>query len=111
MSRRPIDLARVRAALARLDGLAAEHPEAFAGRTAEQWTPILQEHETMGTVPKGRPLEGAEHTTQIGCRVPDSMLVMLDAWRAKQTQPGLTITRSDALSMILAATLEPSNRR
>ena len=92
-------------------------PLTLSHESTTQWVVLVdnasegRRYETMGTVTKGRPLEGAEHTTQIACRLPDSMLVMLDAWRAERTQPGLTITRSDALRMILAATLDRTTGR
>ncbi|MBI5538015.1 MAG: hypothetical protein HY898_35155 [Deltaproteobacteria bacterium] len=103
---RVVDLPRVRAALARLDALAAEHPEAFAGRTAADWIDTLQENDTMQTVAKGRPVEGAEPTTQIAIRVPASLLAQLDAFAAEHAQPGLALTRSDAVRMIMASAFD-----
>ena len=95
----------------------SEEQPSLSHESTTQWVVLVdnasegRRYETMGTVTKGRPLEGAEHTTQIACRLPDSMLAQLDAWRAERTQPGLTITRSDALRMILAATLDRTTGR
>jgi hypothetical protein len=47
-----------------------------------------------------------EPTTQIAIRVPDAMLERLDAWASAHAQPGLPLTRSDAVRMILAQALE-----
>jgi hypothetical protein len=108
VSRKPLDLPRARAALSRLDTLAAEHPEAFRGRTAKQWTTILQEHDTMPQtrhVARGPRADGADPTTQIAIRLPAPMLAALDAYAAEHAQPGLTVTRSDAVRMILASAL------
>ena len=109
---RAIDLARVRAALADLDALALAHPEAFAGRTAADWIDTLQENDNMQTVAKGRPGEGAEPTTQIAIRVPASLLAQLDAFAAEHAQPGLALTRSDAVRMIMASAFQaPKGKR
>ena len=102
----PVDLLRVGSALAQLDALALSHPEAFAGRTATEWINILEETE---------PMHAAEVTTQIAIRLPDSMLAALDAYAAEHAQPGLVLTRSDAIRMLLARALdalkEPSSPR
>lgn len=106
MRRKAIDLARVRASEARLDTHQDKHPEAFVGRTVEEWTKMLQEQERMtATVSKGRRRASAEATVQIAVRLPESMMSALDAFAAERALPGLTLTRSDAVRMILAATL------
>jgi hypothetical protein len=108
---KPIDLPRVRAALRRLDTLAAEHPEAFTGRTPAQWITTLEESDTMNaTVTKGRPVEGAEHTTQVAIRLPESMIAALDSYAQANARPGQAVTRSDAVRMLLLRGLDSLGR-
>ena len=54
-------------------------------------------------VARGPRSDGAEPTTQVAIRLPASMLAALDAYAAEHAQPGLTLTRSDAVRMILAS--------
>jgi hypothetical protein len=91
-------MARVRAARARLAQHAAEHPEAFAGRSAGQWETILQENETMGNDPK----------IQVALRLPSSLVKSLDAWAQMRMadDPGMKLSRSDAVRMLLARALD-----
>lgn len=42
MSKRPIDLERIRKALAWLDRLAREHPELLGESTLEEWEDVLK---------------------------------------------------------------------
>ncbi len=107
MSRKPVDLRRVRAARSRLDALAADHPEAFADRSAEQWSTILREDQTM-THETRQPR--AEPSVQIAIRLPESTVAALDAYAREHAQPGLALTRSDALRMILASALRADQR-
>lgn len=102
-----LDLSRIRAALAVLDAVQAEHPEALAGRTAEQWATILQEDTNMqDTATRSRATDSTESTTQVAIRLPDSMVAALDAYAAEHTQPGLVLNRSDAVRLLLARALQ-----
>ena len=115
MSRGVVDLPRVKAALAALDRHAAEHPEAFAGRSEDDWTRTLTTEEAAmnepipGTVQQGRPRSDHEHeaSTQVAVRLPASLLAALDAWLAsyRDKHPGLALTRSDGIRALLARAL------
>jgi hypothetical protein len=97
LNRKPIDLPRIRAALARLDALALEHPEAFGGRTAQQWTTILEESEAM-----------VDDSKVVGFRLPQVLLDRIDAFGAQfsAANAGLEISRSDAVRLLLTRALD-----
>ena len=97
MARKPIDLAAVRLARANLRRLAREHPE-LRGEPGDAnragWERTL---ETM-----------AENDEQIVIRLPGALVERVDAHveRLRAEQPGLRITRSDAVRMLLSKALE-----
>ncbi len=122
MNRKPVDLPRVKSALTALDRLAAEHPEAFAGRSEQDWTRILTtEEQTMsepitGTVRQGRPSAEHEHehepSTQVAVRLPVSLLASIDTWITayREKHPGIALTRSDGIRALIARAL-PQHRK
>ena len=99
MSRKPVDLVRARAALATLDRVRREHPEAFRGwERPEDWIAALEEKEAM---PK-------TSNVQIVVRLPDDLVQRLDAYTEARNaaEPGLHFTRSDAVRVLLSKVLE-----
>lgn len=123
---RPIDLARVRSALATLDRVQAEHPEAFGSRTEDEWTAILNGEETepmpkaktTGKLAQGRPrsagLDEPERgaSAQIAVRFPPDLLARIDAWREafNASNPGVVLTRSDAVRALVARALDKGGK-
>lgn len=107
--RKTIDLPRVRASLARLDAHQAEHPEAFRGRTAKQWTSILQEEENMQRS-KQSAHDGAEDTIQIAVRLSATFVDRIDAYARTCGKPGMVATRSDAIRILLNLALDAGDR-
>jgi hypothetical protein len=99
---RPIDLARVRAALAKLDKLEAEHPEAFGGRNAAGWIEVIKTDEGARIM--------AEETMQTAVRIPVTLVAQVDAFAEawKATNPGVQLTRSDAIRLLIVRGLEAS---
>jgi hypothetical protein len=100
--RRPVDLDAVRAARARLDALAREHPELRGRRgpeNVERWMRTLEpiEEETMKN----------EATVQCAFRLPASLVAKLDdfAEQMGQEQPGVAFTRADAVRALLTHAL------
>jgi len=103
MNRKPVDVARVAAALDQLDALAVEHPEAFQGRDAAAWTTILEGAQTMTP----------EQTYQTAVRLPVSILERVDAYteRMHREIPGAKFTRTDAIRMLLVQALEAQDAK
>jgi hypothetical protein len=101
---KPIDLATVREARQILAELARTYPE-LSQRS-----------------PSGRPIWEAQlfeevkmaDTTQIAVRMPNDLLAQVDAYAKAAAQPGLEVTRADAVRMLVAQALssrKPAARR
>ncbi len=100
--RRPVDLGAVRAARARLDVVAREHPELVGrgGDGVEGWTTTLERDEHMAD------------TEQVAFRLPTSLVKRLDdyAGRMAKEQPGMTFTRTDVVRVLLVRGLDAEQR-
>jgi hypothetical protein len=91
-----IDLAAVRAAEARLDRLAAEHPELLGESTPEEWESILKDQIKVKS--KGAPQ---------ALRLPDDLLAQVDAYaRALEAELHISVSRSDAIRRLITIGLE-----
>ena len=100
--KRPIDLAVVRTARARLDELARKHPELRGPRgenNIEGWM------ETLASIEED-PM--AEPTQQVAFRLPVSLVERLDAYaeHMSKEQPGIDFTRADAVRALLTRALD-----
>ena len=97
-----VDLPRVRRALAELDRLEVEHPEAFR-LTIEEWRATLAEEETM-TVSKVVPV-----------RLPAELLARVDAHGQRlQELTGLAPSRSEVVKMLIErglSSVEPAPKK
>lgn len=103
MPRRPVDLAAVRAARARLAALAREHPELVAppGESAAavaEWTETLTALENTMAEPK----------KQVAFRLPESLIARIDAFaeQCERERPGLSVNRTEALVILLMRALD-----
>ncbi len=97
MSRKRIDLAKVRAARKALQQIAKEHPELLGERGPENvkgWESILEESE-MGK------------TTLVAFRLESELLKRIDAYvkRLQDETPGLKLARADAVRVLLLRAL------
>jgi hypothetical protein len=97
MSRKRIDLGKVRAARKVLQQIAREHPELLGERSRENvkgWESILAENE-MGK------------TTLVAFRLEDELLKRIDAYakQLEQETPGLKLARVDAVRVLLLRAL------
>jgi hypothetical protein len=97
MSRRRIDLAKVRAARKQLQNIVREHPELLGEQSPENvkgWESILAENE-MGK------------TTLVAFRFENELLKRIDAYgkQLEQTTPGLKLARVDAVRVLLLKAL------
>ncbi len=94
--------------MGKLDQLAAEHPEAFAGHDVASWTTIF---EGPGGAEGNEPM--ANKTFQTGVRLPVTLLERLDALTAKwmADNPGVSLSRSDAVRMLLVRALNAEEGR
>lgn len=106
----PIDELAVARSLARLDKIAAEHPELVTtGANTEDnraaWEASLADLEQGDnmTPPKER-----ESTTQVAFRLPDSLIERIDnhVERMRDQLPGIEITRADAVRSLLTRALD-----
>ena len=98
-SRRPVDLEVVRLARANLRTLVTNHPELGGpSGTANRagWVETLRE------------IDMSENDEQIVVRLPKPLVERVDAHveRLKKAQPGLRVTRSDAVRMLLSLALD-----
>lgn len=95
--RRPVDLVAVRAARARLDALVREHPELVGadGDGVQGWMTTLERDEQMAD------------TEQVAFRLPKDLVKRLDdcVERMAKAQPGMNITRTDAVRVLLMRAL------
>ena len=53
----------------------------------------------------------AEPTVNVGARLPRALVARVDAWAEAASRPGLRLTRSDALRMLLEYALAPRDER
>jgi hypothetical protein len=84
-----VDLPRVRRALAELDRLAQEQPEAFR-LTVEEWRAVLAEDERMAV------------TKVVALRLPDDVLERVDAHaRRLRELTGLEPSRAEVLKLLI----------
>ena len=93
-----VDLAAVRASRERLRALAAAHPELCGERGTDNvdgWEQTLMEAETMAS-------------QQMGMRLSEELVERLDQHveRMKAAQPGMEVTRSDAIRVLLLVALD-----
>ena len=93
MSRKRIDLSKVRAARKALQQIAKEHPELLGERGPQNvkgWESILAENE-MGK------------TTLVAFRLENELLKRIDAYakRLEDQTPGLKLARADAVRILL----------
>lgn len=106
MTKQPIDLEAVARSRRRLAALAEQHPEAFEGRSASEWTDILEEVDMAPS-------------KKLMLRLHDDLLERLDVYVAKlqAEHPGLGVTRSSAIRQLLVEGLDragiekPESRR
>jgi len=103
--KRPIDLAAVRTARARLDELARNYPELRGPRgekNVEGWM------KTLATIEE-EPM--AEPTQQVAFRLPVSLVESLDAYAKQMSkeQPGIDFTRADAVRVLLTRALDSTS--
>lgn len=103
-----LDYPRMRAALVSLDALRLAHPEAFEGRTEDDWIETLSQDENEMNTPKRR-FDGQD-SFQVAARLPRDQVDKLDAYAREHSTPGLTLTRSDALRLLLARGLDAVGR-
>ena len=101
--KRPIDLAAVREARARLREIARDHPELLDAPSDENvtaWEATLEE--VM-----------SENDEQIVVRLPRALVERVDAHveKLKKEQPGMRITRSDAVRMMLTRALDDTKSK
>jgi hypothetical protein len=102
-TRHRIDLDAVRAARASLRKLVAERPELRGESSAENragWEATLED-------------AMAENSEQIVVRIPKPLAKRLDAHveAMKKEQPGMTITRSDAVRMFIVRCLDDAESK
>lgn len=95
------DLAAVRASLARLDGIARDHPELLGPadpESADRWEALLRDLEEQMPDPN----------KLTAFRLPESLLHRLDDLAAalEASQPGLKVTRADAARIAMLRGLE-----
>ena len=84
-----VDMPRVRRALAELDRLAEEHPEAFR-LEAQEWRAVLAEDERM-TVSR-----------VVALRLPDDVLARVDAHAKRLSDlTGLVPSRAEVLKLLI----------
>lgn len=103
MPRRPVALAAVRAARARLAALAREHPHLVAplgdaGDAVADWIETLSTlEETMSEAKK-----------QVAFRLPESLISRIDAFaeQCERERPGLSVSRTEALVILLTRALD-----
>lgn len=103
MARRPVDLAAVREARARLAALAHEHPHlvAPAGVSGD---PVAHWIEALSTLEETM----AESKKQVAFRLPESLISRIDAFaeRCERERPGLSVSRTEALVILLTRALD-----
>jgi len=101
--KRPIDLPRVKASLARLDRLAEQHPEAFRPDRLERL-----EHDMQDMEHEGHEGQQGQQGQQIAVRMTGAMIAALDGFtsRWREENPGASLTRSDAVRMLLTKALD-----
>ena len=104
--RRPVDLGRVRAALATLDRVAREHPELVDHNAANvaAWEAalpdILEPQEPPETM-------AAINQHQQSFRFPDELIARIDAYaEALERETGLQVSRNDALRSLVVRALK-----
>jgi len=93
-----VDMVAVREIRTRLDEIAAEHPEAFQGRSINGWRGILEQLESDDMAKK----------TKLMLRLDQEMIDRLDdhVERLRRLHPGLDVTRSSAIRNMLHSGLE-----
>ena len=109
MSRRPIDLPRVQRALAKLDEIARDHPEAFDPDRLPS-TPEALAAAMRGPRPVGRP-PSPDPAVQIPLRVPRSMLTVLDTLVAERQRTDPGITRPEVIREAIGRYLAAAKRK
>jgi hypothetical protein len=101
-----VDIVAVRDCRRRLTALAAAHPELCCTPSPENvtgWIETLTKEEHVGS-------------QQIGTRVPDELVARIDAYleRMNAENPGLEVTRADAIRVLLTKALDaeaPAKRK
>ena len=99
-----MDLARVRAARARLDALVRDHPELVGtgGDGVAGWVVTLEGDEAMAD------------TEQVAFRLPKDLIARIDDYAARlaKEQAGMTVTRTDVVRVLLTRALdaEPASK-
>lgn len=99
-----MSLPRIRRALGALDKLAAEHPAALEGKSAEQWEAILRrDEEDMAKTNKPK-----TQTEQFVIRLSGDLAGRVDAYgeELRRTHPGPAWNRSDVVRFLLAKALD-----
>ena len=93
----PVDLDRVRAALARLDRLAADHPELLHGDGG----PVPPDDAEAAWIDT---LEQAMNDKQVAFRLPSELVGRLDEYaeQMRRENPGMRVTRADVVRMLLS---------
>ena len=98
-----VDLPRARRALAELDRLAAEHPEAFR-LSAGEWERVLSEDTNMTKSEAGP-------SQMTAFRLPVEMVKRIDAHADRLAKlTGLKVSRADVVKMLLARALDGAER-
>ncbi|MBI5493757.1 MAG: hypothetical protein HY904_01955 [Deltaproteobacteria bacterium] len=99
MTARPVDLDAVRASRKRLRALAAAHPQLRGEPGANN---VSGWEATLATE------EARMATQQVGIRLPEELVARLDQHveRMRAAQPGLEVTRADAVRVLLTKALD-----
>jgi hypothetical protein len=103
---RVIDLPRAQRALARLDEIARDHPEAFD----PDRLPLTPRELTMALKRIGRP-PAEDPTVAIPARLPRSMVRALDTVLEERRRAAPSLTRQDLLREAVASYLAGEKRR